>query len=165
LQPRCKDCEYDRVKNWRTANPNLAKQRRSDRYVRNKSVESAQQFEYRTANKDKVHAATARWKRQNPHATASYNAKRKAAKLQATPVWADASKMEEFYWIAKELTLATGIAHHVDHIVPLISDVVCGLHNQFNLQILPASENMRKRNLHWPDMPCKATKWKQSGNA
>ena len=42
---------------------------------------------------------------------------------------------------------------HVDHIVPLNSPIVCGLHNEFNLQIIPPATNYHKSNNYWPDMP------------
>jgi hypothetical protein len=47
----------------------------------------------------------------------------------------------------------TGVKWHVDHIVPRNSPLVCGLHVHTNLQVIPADENMYKRNLRWPDKP------------
>lgn len=73
-------------------------------------------------------------------------AKRKATKLQATPAWADLGAIEAKYEEARNRSLETGVRHHVDHIVPLKSSVVCGLHVHWNLQVLPAVENLSKGN-------------------
>ena len=70
-----------------------------------------------------------------------------------TPKWADLGMMRAVYEESARLTKLTGVDYHVDHIVPLKNDIVCGLHNQFNLQVLPALDNLRKHNRHWPDMP------------
>ena len=71
----------------------------------------------------------------------------------AKPAWANDFFIREAYHLAKLRTLATGYPWHVDHIVPLKSDLVCGLHVEHNLQVIPASENVRKQNFYWPDMP------------
>lgn len=66
-------------------------------------------------------------------------AKRRAAKLQATPEWADIEKIREFYLECPE-------GHHVDHVVPLQGELVCGLHVLENLQYLTVEENLKKGN-------------------
>ena len=93
------------------------------------------------------------WKRDNPDKLYAYAGTRRAAKRNACPVWADRPAMARLYKEAKRLTLTTGIPHHVDHIVPLTNDLVCGLHVVANLQILTATENCAKGNYRWPDMP------------
>lgn len=50
-------------------------------------------------------------------------------------------------------TKTTGIRWEVDHIVPLVHPQVCGLHVETNLRVIPAIENRRKGNRHWPEMP------------
>lgn len=72
--------------------------------------------------------------------------RREAQKLKAVPLWADKKEILFFYELAQACTLATGVAHEVDHIVPLVSSVVCGLHCQANLQVLTKAENAAKRN-------------------
>lgn len=41
----------------------------------------------------------------------------------------------------------------VDHIVPIKSDIVCGLHCIDNFQLMTREDNARKGNRFWPDMP------------
>lgn len=38
-------------------------------------------------------------------------------------------------------------------IVPLKSALVCGLHVEHNLQVIPKTENLKKFNSVWPGMP------------
>lgn len=89
-------------------------------------------------------------KRQNERIS---GAATKAAKLRATPAWADLSEISCIYKEAERLTQETGIPYHVDHIVPLKSPLVCGLHTPANLTPLPASENCSKGNRWWPGHP------------
>jgi hypothetical protein len=70
-----------------------------------------------------------------------------AAKLRAIPSWADLAVIGVYYTKASELGM------QVDHIVPLNSKIVCGLHVPCNLQLLMAAENLAKSNRWWPDMP------------
>lgn len=74
--------------------------------------------------------------------------KRRALKLARIPKWASLDAIQAIYDEAARLTKQTGISHHVDHIIPLQGRLVSGLHVETNLQILPASENLRKYNKH-----------------
>jgi hypothetical protein len=69
------------------------------------------------------------------------------------PLWADPHAIEEIYAEARRLQRETGIPHHVDHIVPLRSVLVCGLHWEGNLAVVEKTVNLRKSNKHWPEMP------------
>lgn len=110
---------------------------------------------YREANPDKAKVATQRWRDANRDrirekscawAAANRDVKRsaytrwRAQKLRATPAWANQDLIFSFYRMAEVFGLV------VDHIVPLQSKLVCGLHVEHNLQLLTASENGRKGN-------------------
>lgn len=104
-------------------------------------------------NREKRIAKSRRWNVENKEAFAAREAARRSAQKSATPSWADWGAIEAVYMAAAEQTQATGTLHHVDHIVPLKSKVVCGLHVPWNLQVLPAFDNQSKSNRRWPDMP------------
>lgn len=62
----------------------------------------------------------------------------------ATPKWANKKSIEQIYEQAT-LLQQDGIPREVDHIIPLHSKRVCGLHVESNLQILTKKENSDKR--------------------
>lgn len=68
------------------------------------------------------------------------------ARIRATPAWADFAKIRAIYDEAARLSWLTGIEHTVDHAIPLRHPLVCGLHNEFNLQVLPKYLNDAKGN-------------------
>jgi hypothetical protein len=63
-----------------------------------------------------------------------------------TPNWANLEEIDAIYVKARTLSESTGVTHEVDHIVPLIHPLVCGLHVEHNLQILTERENCQKSN-------------------
>ena len=72
-------------------------------------------------------------------------------KRSATPEWLtnnQLAEIENIYWMAQDLKLVSGQEYHVDHIVPLQGEEICGLHVPWNLQILPADMNLSKSNKH-----------------
>lgn len=92
-------------------------------------------------------AAIAQWGRENKGRRNAITARRQAKKIRATPKWAELNLIANVY---RQAALR---GWHVDHVVPLNSRLVCGLHCWANLQVLAPSENCSKGNFHWPDMP------------
>ena len=82
---------------------------------------------------------------------AAKESRRRTAKLNASVSWANQKYIEDLYKNCKEAedifnNAGLNIKFHVDHIVPLQNDRVCGLHVEHNLQILTSDENARKSN-------------------
>jgi hypothetical protein len=92
------------------------------------------------------------WKTINREKVASYTAKRREMEKKATPEWANLEDMAMWQDVANVLS-RSGVPFEVDHIVPIVSDKVCGLHWEGNMQVLPRYINIAKQNRYWPDMP------------
>lgn len=89
------------------------------------------------------------WKQRNPdYVQVGVNVRRRRLR-NAMPKWLTQehkAQIRAMYLAARRLTRDTGIKHVVDHIVPLRSEVVCGLHVPWNLQILTHNDNCAKSN-------------------
>jgi 5-methylcytosine-specific restriction endonuclease McrA len=74
---------------------------------------------------------------------------RKRRHREATPNWLTIEQklsMRQLYLQARKLTEVTGERYVVDHIVPLRSHEVCGLHVPWNLRVITQEENLKKSN-------------------
>jgi len=127
------------------------KVRLSEKYAANRDLIQAARKEYYATNAE----ARQRWDayyrdyyEKHRDKFVARGAKRRAARLKATPTWADLNAIEKIFRLAAELTSTTGIQHSVDHIVPLRGRNVCGLHVAHNLQVITAKANRQKFNKH-----------------
>ena len=138
---------------WYEKNMQLCKERARKHFEENREKHYHHTKQWRLLNREKELEIYRAWRRNNKDKSVAHVQKRNAAKLKATPIWANEFFIGEAYHLAKVRAKATGVAWHVDHIVPLRSKLVCGLHVEHNLRVIPAFENMTKGNRFWPDMP------------
>lgn len=183
LQPNCKACKKDRSLRWyadnrervlanvalyRQNNPEKCREIKREwekRYAAELNEFRRQwardhpesrrksRAKWNDANRERIAKVNSAWQKANREACSAYWAAYHASKLNATPKWADLKAISRVYAEARRLTKETGIQHQVDHTVPLNGETVRGLHVVENLQILPASDNSRKGNRVWPQMP------------
>jgi len=119
---------------------------------RNPEKQKARKKKYREENSEKVKLQISAWYKNNRGKCRASLARYRAAKLKATTSWADKENIKLIYVKARRLELWLDEDFNVDHIVPLQSEFVCGLHCEQNLQIITFTDNMVKGNRYWPDM-------------
>jgi len=160
----CVACSAARSKKWQDANPenveavakiwresNVVRRREKGyEWIRNNPQNVAASKKKR---EDKAREQMRAWRLRNKDKINARKSRREAAKLQATPAWANKFYIGEIYHLAQVRQRVCGGSWHVDHIVPLRSDLVCGLHCEANLQVVPGPYNQQKSNVFWPDMP------------
>lgn len=144
---RCKVCELayqqgrkqkkaETAKKWYSAN--------REQYLANKRAETKHRRDSYLVAKLQDEDIS-RWRRQQ--------ALRAQRKLRATPAWVDSahhSRIRQIYAATQLLQEVTAVVYHVDHIVPLGSDMVCGLHVWWNLQPMAEASNVLKNSTFDP---------------
>jgi hypothetical protein len=139
----------EKVKNYRQSNKDKIAKAKIKYRENNKEEIAEKQAKYRADNKEQLALYYKDYRKANKGKMNANNAKRHASKLQAIPLWltpAELEQIQEFYICAQMFKLYTGKEYHVDHIVPLRGKNVCGLHVPWNLQVIPAKENLSKSN-------------------
>lgn len=149
-----KESDNRKSKEWYKNNKNKARENNRIWRTKNKTKDIERKRVWQRKNKLTCSRSSKNWRYKNIDKCRSYDAKRRAAKKNAFPLWARTgeikNKIDAIYKEAKDLELFHGIAYHVDHIVPLQSNFVCGLHVPANLQPLVGSENFSKNNSFTP---------------
>jgi hypothetical protein len=138
---------------YRAANREKVNAKSAECHKKNPECHRKASERYRNKNKEKCYSAQERSRIAKPHKYRAYVRTRQASKLKATPAWINQFFVGEIYDLAELRTKAIGFKWQVDHIVPLQSKLVCGLHWEINLQVLPEGVNKSKGNRWWPDMP------------
>lgn len=145
-QSWCKECHRAECRSRYAADPAKKQQTNAAWDAANRKRRAAISRSWRVANPEGASAATKAYEQANPEKGYARCGTRRATKRNATPPWANRFFIQEAYHLAKLRTKMTGFAWHVDHIVPLNSPLVCGLHCEANLQVIPGALNLSKGN-------------------
>ena len=151
----CFGCAKLKANDWNKKNPEKKKQYRKEYFENNFQKEYEMRKKWMDANpekavqlKEKKNKATVLWAQNNREKSNSYQAKRRASKIQRTPAWMNPGHLFEIECIYKYCSVLrlSRLDYHVDHIVPLQGNEVSGFHVPWNLQVIPAQENFAKNN-------------------
>lgn len=149
----CVGCKRARELRSHAADPTI----HARQYQKNRMKRLIQQKIADDARREEKVGYGRKWRAENPEHARTYRkdnaglyawhsaTRRKRVRL-ATPSWCEHEQIKELYLEAHRRFVATGVEHDVDHIIPLVNDLVCGLHCLANLQVLTSVENGQKKN-------------------
>jgi hypothetical protein len=128
------DLVVEKKRTYREENRELIRSQDKVHSLKRKDSKKEYDVSYRVNNRDKRR---------------SWSSKRRASILRRTPSWLTENnfkQIEAYFSLSERLSNCLGIEFHVDHIIPLQGKLVSGLHTPTNLQVLPATINIRKGN-------------------
>lgn len=137
---RFKDEISARNRRWRAANRDRVKANQKRWAQANQSAVREANRRWYEKNFEQVKMRNTRWWEEHPEFRREFRARRRAAERQQTPPWLTNEHIAEL----RALYAHSSKDFHVDHIWPLRGKDAWGLHVPWNLQVLPAEENMRK---------------------
>lgn len=128
-----------RWKDWYAKNKESVLERKRESY--NPEVAKERYSKYRQENLHKERSRCTEYRKANPEYF-KLSSKARNRRLKLATVF-KSKEVKEALW---EIYKNCPEGYHVDHIEPLHGKDVCGLHAPWNLQYLPAAENIRKGN-------------------
>lgn len=146
-----REVRLERSRKYASENKSAVSEKRRRHYQSNKGKYLERAVKWAADNPDARRAIAREWADRNPTSLRVNGNKRRARKLNATPLWfgeLDHLAMQEAHDLAAAREAATGIKWEVDHVVPLAGKMVSGLHVANNIQVVPMAVNRRKSNLY-----------------
>ena len=148
----CTTCANQTALNWAKDNPVRSKKVRLKWDADNKENEAKRAKVWRKNNPATYKRMIKEWREKNAVTYKAYMnlqaIKRYTAELKRTPSWLNDGQLfeiEAIYNYCSSLR-RIGLDYHVDHIIPLQGKTVSGLHVPWNLQVMPAKQNLAKGN-------------------
>lgn len=165
----CNECGYERVRGWKNAARVEAKERgdkffegtpcdrgHTTRYVANSTCVKCHEEKsaaWRSNNKKRHKEMSEAWRLNNPERTAQGQLRRtrvRNKRVKFSSICADMpvvrDSINNIYDTARKISEQSGVDIHVDHIIPLAAENVCGLHVPWNMQITTSHYNCSKQN-------------------
>lgn len=132
---QCKACTRSSQQTYRATRPGGAKAERQSRYLRELEIGSRTRVAPQKYGQDPD---------SHRRASLKYMQKRKVQTVALTEL--DEFVIDEAIRLRLLRERATGIEWHIDHVVPLNHKLASGLHNAFNVEVVPAVWNLAKGN-------------------
>lgn len=136
---RCETCRKENGKKYYGRYKSDVLSKRKKRYLKNKDHEKQYMSQWRKNNREKCRKYGRSFIQRNPGYSTPYMANYRYKCAQATPHWVDEDALKQMYRNCPK-------GMHVDHIIPINGEYVCGLHVPWNLQYLTPEENISKSN-------------------
>lgn len=158
-QTYCKVCQLHTATKWQKDNKEKARESSSRWDAKNPEKRLEISKNHYNNNKGYYSKMSKQWRDENPGANASKSSKYRAKKLNAIHPDHDLNIEKEMRETIHKLNKDSEYKYVLDHILPLSEG---GYHHHQNLQILPKSLNLQKKDsllwrnenyIHWTNLP------------